>query len=107
MRGKRRGFFVLSTTRKGFKIAKESRKTKRAREKLHKKLKSLEKKFTQEALQKKRLEIHSWIARHSHYRVVLRDKNISLFDENQNAAKLSEKVSSIVLKLQKEFQQRG
>ncbi len=89
--------------RKGFALAKESKKTKKAREKLHKKLENEQREVTKEALQKKRLEIHSWIARHSHYRVVLKDKNISLFDENQNAAKLSEKVSSIMAKLQKDF----
>lgn len=76
-------------------FADESPKTKRAREKLKKQLEAVEKKITPQALEKKTIEIHRWIARHAHQRVILRSKAISLFDENQNAAKLSHRVSSL------------
>lgn len=83
-------------------IAKESYKTKRAREKLKKKLEAFDLAVTEQALEQKTLEIHRWIARHAPYRVVLRTKNISLFDENQNTAKLSKRVEGLVMKLQEQ-----
>ncbi len=73
-------------------IAQESAKTRRAREKLRKQFEDIEKKITPKALEKKSLEIHRWIARHAHHRVILHTKTISLFDENQNTAKLSQKI---------------
>lgn len=75
--------------------APESAKTKRAREKLKKQFEELEKKITPQALERKSHEIHRWIARHAHQRVVLRTKSISLFDENQNTAKLSERINNL------------
>jgi hypothetical protein len=80
-------------------LAEESLKTRKAREKLKKKFSLLEKKITSHELEKKTIEIHRWIARHAHSRVVLKDKNISLFDENQNAAKLSTRVAQIAAQL--------
>lgn len=88
-------------------LAPESTKTRKTREKLEKHWSDLEKKITPEALREKTDEIHRWIARHAQYRVALRDKNISLFDENQNAARISQRVSSIALKLQEEMQYMG
>jgi hypothetical protein len=79
--------------------AEESAKTRKAREKLKKQIDLFEKKITPQALEKKSIEIHRWIARHAHDRVVLKEKEISLFDENQNAAKLSDRLSSIVQQL--------
>jgi hypothetical protein len=76
-------------------IAEESPKTKKAREKLKRQLANLETKVTSQALEKKTIEIHRWIARHAGQRVILKNKNISLFDENQNAAGLSERVSQL------------
>jgi cephalosporin-C deacetylase-like acetyl esterase len=73
-------------------VAPESVKTRRAREKLRKQFEDLEKKITPKALEKKSLEIHRWIARHAHHRIVLHTKTISLFDENQNTAKLSQRI---------------
>ena len=73
-------------------IAPESAKTRRARDKLRKQFEDIEKKITPKALQKKSLEIHRWIARHAHQRVVLHTKTISLFDENQNTARLSQRI---------------
>ncbi len=80
-------------------FAKESIKTKRAREKLKKKLEAFDLALTPHALEQKRIEIHRWIALHAPSRVVLRKKEISLFDENQNTAKLSARVQGIADKI--------
>ncbi len=80
-------------------LAEESHKTRKAREKLKKKFSLLDKKVTSHELEKKTIEIQRWIARHAGDRVVLKDKNISLFDENQNAAKLSARVAQIAARL--------
>lgn len=76
-------------------IAEESLRTKKAREKLRKRLDALDQKITPQALKEKSIEIHRWIARHAEKRVVLREKSISLFDENQNAAQLSQRIAKI------------
>ncbi|MCI0381604.1 MAG: hypothetical protein L0207_00920 [Chlamydiae bacterium] len=83
-------------------IVEESEKTKKARAKLNQKLKAIDEKITSEALKKKRAAIHGWIARNASYRIVLREKSISLFDENQNTAKLSEKVTKVAEQIRKE-----
>ena len=80
-------------------LAEESLKTRKTREKLRKRLKEMDKEITTQALKRKSTEIHRWIARHASDRVILRNKSISLFDENQNAAELSQKVSAVVEKL--------
>jgi hypothetical protein len=85
-------------------IAEESSKTRKAREKLKKQLDAFEKKITPQALEKKTIEIHRWIARHASHRVVLRSKDISLFDENQNTAKISERVTKLADQIKKEGQ---
>ena len=79
----------------------ESVKTRKTREKLKKRLEVLEKKVTQQALERKTIEIHRWIARHASHRVILRSKNISLFDENQNTAEISKKISSLAEQMKK------
>ncbi|HSX03694.1 MAG TPA: hypothetical protein VLG76_03090 [Rhabdochlamydiaceae bacterium] len=76
-------------------IAEESIKTKKARQKLKKRLDALDQKITPQALKEKSLQIHRWIAKHAQKRVVLREKSISLFDENQNAAQLSQRIAKI------------
>lgn len=76
-------------------IAEESPKTRKAREKLKKQLEAFEKKITPQELERKTIEIHRWISRHASQRVVLKSKNISLFDENQNAAQLSQKIARL------------
>ena len=83
-------------------IAEESLKTKKAREKLKKRLDALDQKITPQALKEKSIEIHRWIARHAEKRVVLREKSFSLFDENQNAAQLSQKISKIAEQIRNE-----
>jgi len=84
-------------------IAEESAKTRKAREKLKRQLEALEKKVTPQALEKKAIEIHRWIARHAPTRVALKTKSISLFDENQNTADLSQRVHSLADQIKKEF----
>jgi hypothetical protein len=71
-------------------LAEESQKTRKAREKLKKQLDALEKKITKQGLERKTIEIHRWIARNAPLRIALKTKEISLFDENQNAARLSQ-----------------
>ena len=80
-------------------LAEESLKTRKARDKLKKKLGLLYRWVTTHELENKTIEIQKWIARHASNRVVLKDKNISLFDENQNAAKLSARVAQIAARL--------
>lgn len=85
-------------------MAQESVKTKKTREKLRRHWSDLEKRITPEALQETTDEIHRWIARHAHQRIHLKNKNISLFDENQNAAKISQRVKVIAQKLSEDMQ---
>ena len=85
-------------------FAEESAKTRKAREKLRKKLEAIDKRITPQAIKKKNFDIHRWIERHASQRTVLRDKDISLFDENQNAAGLSRKVAELAEQLRKDFQ---
>lgn len=73
----------------------ESQKTKKARRKLEEKLNTKEKKMTKEALQNKSEEIARWIERHASDRVAV-EKEIALFDRNQNSVAPSKEV----LKLQ-------
>ena len=82
--------------------AEESLKTKKAREKLRKRMEMHDEKITKEALEKKSLEIHRWISRHADRRIVLRNKSISLFDENQNAAEISQKILKIAEKFRED-----
>lgn len=77
---------------KPFEHVQESGKIKKCREKLIKQLQKIDQRVTQEALKVKAQQIHDWISRHAQRRVILKDKNISLFDENQHAAKLSKYV---------------
>lgn len=85
-------------------LADESPKTRKAREKLKKQLDALDKKITPQALEKKSIEIHRWIERHAVHRVALKSKNICLFDENQNAADLSQRVTQLAEKLKEDSQ---
>lgn len=82
-------------------LAEESEKTRKTREKLRRRLQEMDKGITPQALKRKSSEIHRWIARHASDRIVLRSKSISLFDENQNTADLSQKVSAVIEKLKK------
>gem|GEM_PF-1062247 len=85
-------------------MAPESAQTRKVREKLEKKMQKIENQVTPEALRKKVEEMHKWIAKNAKDREVLRSKTISLFDENQNTARVSKKISGLVEQLQKEMQ---
>lgn len=85
-------------------IATESEKTKRARKKLLKRHAELDKQVTKQALERKMLEIHQWIARHASHRVVLRSKTISLFDRNTNSAKVSGRIEKIAQQISMRFE---
>lgn len=66
----------------------------------------MDQKITPQAIERKTVEIHRWIARHAPQRVVLKTKTISLFDENKNTAIVSQKISSLMINLQRELDQR-
>lgn len=91
---------MTSSQGKKKELAEESLKTKKAREKLKKRLESMDTQITREAIDRKSIEIHRWISRHADRRIALKDKEISLFDENQNAASVSLKISKIAEKIQ-------
>lgn len=90
---------LLDKKSKKKQIAEESLKTKKAREKLRQRLQKLDAQITPEALREKTFEIHLWIAKYASHRVPLREKSISLFDENKNAAKISQRITKIAQKL--------
>ena len=69
--------------------AEESEQVKRARRKLKQKLSEIDKLVTPEALSQMTEEIHLWISKNIKDRIDLKNKNISLFDENQNYAHTS------------------
>ncbi len=83
-------------------LVEESHKTKKTREKLRKYLQQIDQNLTPQALKRKSIEIHHWIARHAPNRIVLKSKAISLFDENQNTAKISQRVSGLISRLKTE-----
>jgi hypothetical protein len=85
-------------------LAGESEKTIRARKKLLKRHEELDKQVTKQALERKMLEIHQWIARHASNRVVLRSKTISLFDRNTNSAKVSGRIERIAMQISQRFE---
>lgn len=85
-------------------LVEESEKTKKLRSKLLQKLVFIDEQVTKTALDRKVHEIHHWISKHASQRILLKNKAISLFDENQNAAKLSSRVRGLMKKLDQEFQ---
>lgn len=82
-------------------FAEESYKTRKVREKLKKHLEKIDAQITQQELGRKLVEIHRWISRHAPFRVSLKNKSISLFDENQHAAQSSQKIIGLITQLQK------
>lgn len=96
---------VGSETKKGSEklLAEESPKTKKAREKLQKRFQQMDAQMTREALHQKSVEIHRWISRHAERRIPLREKTISLFDEGENIAQVSEKVEKVAQQLRDLF----
>jgi len=82
------------------KLADVSAKTLKTREKLKRKLESIDKSVTPQALKQKIAEIHRWISRNAVDRIPLRSKTIALFDCNQNVAETSLKVRKIAESIQ-------
>ena len=80
-------------------FADESPKTKKTREKLRKQIQSCDQKLTPYHIKQKNHEIYRWISSNAADRISLKGKNISLFDENQNTAALSQKVSKFAADL--------
>lgn len=66
--------------------AKESAQVKKYRRKLKKQMESENAQMNEAALRKVKETIQQWIARHQSERINLRDKTISLFDENRHSA---------------------
>lgn len=86
--------------------AKESEKITRTREKLKQRLKSQEKKVTEENLNHTIHQIHDRIARLSEQRVFVKKGSLSLFDNNKNPAQSSLRVAKYaenILKTNKIF----
>ncbi|HUD00818.1 MAG TPA: hypothetical protein VMR37_00660 [Rhabdochlamydiaceae bacterium] len=79
-------------------LAEESGKTKKARAKLRNKLEATEKKLLTQNLDKKSQEISKWIERHANDRVSVK-KDISLFDQNRNSAKMSRNIEKLAEEL--------
>jgi hypothetical protein len=84
------------------KLAEETDRTIKARNKLKKRLGVLDKQVTEQALEQKTDEIHRWISKHANDRVVLKKKSISLFDSNKNAAEMSAKLQKMAESIAKE-----
>lgn len=84
-------------------IAPESIKTKRAREKLRKQWEEQDSLITESALADTVDKIHKWIAANAVNRVTLKEKDIRLFDQNQNTASLSQRVKLFARKLYEEI----
>lgn len=80
-------------------IASESSKTKKAREKLKEQWAKQDLLITASALASTVEKIHQWIASNAMHRVVLKNKEIRLFDQNQNVASLSRKIQQIAKKI--------
>lgn len=79
-------------------VVAESEKTKKAREKLKQKLDEADQKLTEQALRGKSQEIAEWIDRHSSDRIPV-EKDISLFDQNRNSAKMSRSIEKLAEEL--------
>lgn len=68
--------------------AKESKQVEKARRKLKMQIEEEHKLITEAALREVSKDIKNWISRHAQERIVLKQKEISLFDENQHSAKV-------------------
>ncbi len=95
---------MQSNLEKRKRIAPESIKTKRAREKLRKQWAKQDLLITETALADTVDKIHKWIASNSMHRVCLKEKDIRLFDQNQNAAALSRKIEQFAKKLSEDME---
>ncbi len=85
-------------------IVPESDRTKKVREKLRQQYQETESLITEAALADTVNKIHEWISANAMHRIVLRKKEICLFDQNQNAAHLSRKVEEIAKQIRVQFE---
>lgn len=83
-------------------IAPESKKTKRAREKLRRQWEEQDRLITPQALADTIDKIYKWIAANASHRISIK-KDLRLFDQGLNAAELSNKVQNLAKKIQTEF----
>ncbi len=85
------------------KVAQESEKTLKAREKLKSRLKKIDSMVTSQALDEKKDQISDWISRHSWSRETMTEKqDLGLFDKNRNPAPLSKKTEVMKERLKKD-----
>ena len=84
-------------------IAPESIKTKKTREKLKKYWEAQDCLITEKAIRETVDKIHHWISINAPHRVILKNKEIRLFDQNQNAALLSRKVQQFAERIQRDL----
>ncbi len=78
--------------------AKESAQIAKARKKLKQQIVEEHKHINEHALQEMRKVIQHWIARHEQERVDLKDKTITLFDENKHTVQPKSKFISSLMK---------
>ena len=89
-------------------VAPESVKTKRAREKLLKQWESEKEHITPKALEETVEKIHKWIADNSKHRIQIKEKtSIKLFNQNMDAAAISKKVQGFAERLKADMQHLG
>jgi hypothetical protein len=78
--------------------AKESSQVAKARKKLEGQMAIENKLITTQALGNIRKSMHNWIARHHDERISLKEKTVTLFDENEHPAKPQNKFILSLLK---------
>lgn len=78
--------------------AKESVQIERARKKIKQQLTSAEKRINTEALEEMSKLIQRQLQRHAKDRISLKDKTVTLFDENQHSAQTESKFVNRLLK---------
>lgn len=82
-------------------VASESLKLKKAKAKLKQQMDTFDRKAGPDDLKRTKEEIAGWIERHSHERVVIK-KDLSLFDQNRNSAKISKAIEKMAKDLAEE-----
>ena len=105
-----KNFFLLLSKRgavckgilMGKKLAQESDKIQKIREKIRKNYNDLDEKIDLQAIEKTKAAMYYWIASHASDRVFWKMKNVSLFDENQNSAPISRFVRKSLERLSQE-----
>ncbi|MFZ4772609.1 MAG: hypothetical protein ACOYK9_01285 [Chlamydiia bacterium] len=84
------------------KVAQESEKTRKARDKLKNRLNKIDSMVTSHAIEEKKDQISDWISRHSWSRDPISKDDLGLFDQNRNSAPLSKKTQGMKERLEKD-----